>query len=101
MANDTNKNNGESAPQLPREPHLLTVNDFAEVAVWLVAAAGSGAIGNAAYDLLGSLRRRFGRSRLDELKLKVLEEVEAADDEEEGSKDETRARISALFDEYE
>lgn len=76
-----------------------------EVAVWIVVTIGSAILGNSAYDalkakvvgFLKSWRQRHGKTKLEELKQKVLQAFEQA----KADPDQVRGRIEALFSEAE
>ncbi|ETX02283.1 MAG: hypothetical protein ETSY1_04165 [Candidatus Entotheonella factor] len=83
-----------------QEPHLLNIDSVLKVAQWLALAAASGVVGSVAYDLLNSIRRRFGRSRLDELESKVydlLQQQRSAQLTDE----EMRHQVRELFKQFE
>ncbi|ETX00193.1 MAG: hypothetical protein ETSY2_39560 [Candidatus Entotheonella gemina] len=67
MSADTSENPSSAPEPEPQntsdslqEPHLLNIDSVMEVAQWLALAAASGIVGNVAYDLLNSIRRRLG-----------------------------------------
>ncbi len=98
----SNFNNGDRAAAAGlKDPKLLDVSDLIEVAQWILIAVTSGVIGNAAYDLLKSVKRRFGQPRLRELEDKVNREIDELAENPDVTKEEIRMRVRALFGRYE
>lgn len=91
---------GQRRPTPPdelKEPHLLDLANFQEVAMWLLATAASGAVGNVAYDVLRAVRKRFGSDRLAELRQQIYEEMKDVRRKRHLSNRELRARVDRLF----
>jgi hypothetical protein len=88
-----------------RAPAKLDIANLAEVAQWLAqfvaVSAISGVIGNAAYDTLRSIKRRFGRKQVEELKARVLEALRTVKHESEVSEADLKDRVEAIFRDYE
>lgn len=83
-----------------REP-ALDLGNFAEIALWLANAVGGGMIGNAAYDYLKAVKRRFGRDRVAELQEQVYRALRQVKREPNVSDQDLRLRAEALFRDYE
>ncbi len=83
-----------------KEPHLLDLGNIAEIAQWIALAACSGVIGNVTQDLLISIKRRFGRSRIQELEDKVKELVHDIKDQSDLSEEEIQSRVDEVFMDY-
>lgn len=83
-----------------REP-VLDLGNFAEIAFWLASAVASGVIGNAAYDYLKAVKRRFGRDRVAELQEQVYQALRQVKRKPNVSDQDLRLRAEALFRDYE
>ncbi len=90
-----------------KEPHLLDFNDVYEVAQWIVILI-LGLTRDVVYDLtkgavidvLGSIRRRFGKTRIQELEQKVEELIAELKSRSNLSEDEVSARVKEIFKDY-
>lgn len=87
-----------------REAFLGDLGNLQEVAVWLLQSLGglaaAGVVGNAAYDTVKALRRRFGDRRLEELKQRLVEEIQKAERRTQHRPGrEIRERVEQLFEE--
>ncbi len=85
----------------PNDQPVLDLANLAEIALWLASAAASGALGNAAYDALKTVRRRFGPKRVDELKKKVYRELKRVKRKPGVSDQDLRLRVDRVFSESE
>ena len=88
--------------RLNEEAHLLDLGSLQEMAAWLLQAASAGVVGAAAYDLLRAVKKRFGDDKLQELRAKVHEEIQAAQRRKHHlpARD-LRARVDKMFEEFE
>jgi hypothetical protein len=83
-----------------REP-VLDLGNFPEIALWLASTVVSGVIGNAAYDYLKAVKRRFGRDRVAELQEQVYRALKQVKRKPNVSDQDLRRRAEALFQDYE
>jgi hypothetical protein len=87
--------------------HLSVGSDVAEVVAWLAVTATSGVIGNATYagirakvlGVLSAWRRRFGQAKLDEVKQRLLQQMQQYRNNRKITDEELREQIDLLFDE--
>lgn len=91
-----------------KAPETLDLGNLQEVAVWLAdlivaggAAGVTGVIGNAAYDTLKSIKRRFGRSRVRELEERVYQELRRVKRKPGVADRDLRNRAAEIFRDYE
>lgn len=82
-----------------RDAELIDMGQLSEIALWIVGAMASGAVGNAAYDALkkgiGYFMKRKGGRETEALLERVYEELRTA--HPDATNDETRARLLKLF----
>ncbi len=83
-----------------REP-VLDLGNFIEIALWLANIMAGGVIGNAAYDYLKAVKRRFGRDRVAELQEQVYQALKQIKRKPNVSDQDLRLRAEALFRDYE
>jgi len=85
--------------------HLGVNEDVAGLVVWLAATALGGVVGNSAYSavrakalgVLATVRRRFGQVKIDEVKQRLLAEMQKYRSNAKITDEELRERIDLLF----
>lgn len=81
------------------EPHLGDLSSVAEVAQWLLAAVGTGVVGNTAFQVLLAVRNRFGQDRVGEVEARVLKLVkEQRGKSKHLSNKDLELRVKEIFD---
>ena len=85
---------------------LPAETDVAAVVEWIALAALSGTVGNAAFeaikqkvrDFLSGWQARFGPAKIDDVKERLLQEMQKYRSNRKITEDELRERIDLLFD---
>lgn len=98
---ESTRSSEDEARRLAEDAHLLDLGNLQEVALWILSAAGAGAIGNTVYDVLKAVRKRFGGRRLDELRDRVYQEIrEVQRNKRHLSARDLRLRVDRLFADF-
>ncbi len=93
---DINRTPDDVTEDLSGQPHLDLAN-LPEIARWMAEIMASGIVGNMAYDVLKNIRRRYGLSRVRDLKAKVLEELQRVKRKPGVSDADLRLRVDRVF----
>ncbi len=107
MTDDQKMPQSESETPKTKEPHLLDIGSIAEVAQW-IAPFILGLMGDVLYDMtkdavrdmLNSIKRRFGKSRVRELETKVTELIGDVKTQSDLSDDAIKTRVNEIFKDF-
>lgn len=107
MTDDRNPPQIDQEIQKVKEPHLLDIGSIMDVSQW-IALLILGLMKDAVYDMakdavrdmLNSMKRRFGKSRVRDLEAKVKDLIGKVKTQSDLNDDEIAVRLSEIFKDF-